>query len=85
MTARLRVQESRRSSRRASSLVVVAQLLIVMRWYSGVPTIRLIRQVFPMFPLTVDGLSDAVDVLRGAKPNKAVADPVADESRSFSM
>ena len=42
-------------------------------------------QVFPMFPLTVDGLSDAVDVLRGAKPNKAIADPVADESRSISM
>jgi uncharacterized protein with von Willebrand factor type A (vWA) domain len=47
------------------------------------PTIRLIRQVFPMFPLTVDGLSDAVDVLRGAKPNKAVADPLPDETRSF--
>jgi len=47
------------------------------------PTIRLIRQVFPMFPLTVDGLSDAVDVLRGAKPNKAVADPLPDEARSF--
>jgi uncharacterized protein with von Willebrand factor type A (vWA) domain len=49
------------------------------------PTIRLIRQVFPMFPLTIDGLSDAVDVLRGAKPNKAIADPVPDETRSFSM
>jgi uncharacterized protein with von Willebrand factor type A (vWA) domain len=47
------------------------------------PTIRQIRQVFPMFPLTIDGLSDAVDVLRGAKPNKAVADPLPDESRSF--
>jgi uncharacterized protein len=47
------------------------------------PTIRLIRQVFPMFPLTVDGLSDAVDVLRGAKPNKAVADPLPDETRSY--
>jgi hypothetical protein len=48
------------------------------------PTIRLIRQVFPMFPLTIDGLSDAVDVLRGAKPNKAIADPLPDESRSYS-
>ncbi len=30
-------------SRRSSSLVVVAQLRIVIRWYSGVPTMRLIR------------------------------------------
>ena len=42
------------------------------------PTIRMIRQVFPMFPLTVDGLTDAIDVLRGAKPNKPVAEPIAD-------
>ena len=34
------------------------------------PTIRVIRTVFPMFPLTLDGLGDAVDVLRGAKANK---------------
>jgi len=47
------------------------------------PTIRLIRQVFPMYPLTVDGLGDAVDVLRGAKPNKASTEPLPDEARSW--
>lgn len=34
------------------------------------PTIRVIRTVFPMFPLTLDGLADAVDMLRGAKVNR---------------
>jgi hypothetical protein len=43
----------------------------------------MIRQVFPMFPLTVDGLTDAVDVLRGVKPNKAIADAVPEESRRW--
>lgn len=33
-------------------------------------TIRLIHSVFPMFPLTLDGLSEAVDVLRGARANR---------------
>lgn len=32
------------------------------------PSIQLVRRLFPMFPLTLDGLSAAVDVLRGAKP-----------------
>lgn len=36
------------------------------------PTIHLIRQVFPMYPLTIDGLTEAVDVLRGARPNRAL-------------
>ncbi|MBI5510341.1 MAG: VWA domain-containing protein [Deltaproteobacteria bacterium] len=31
---------------------------------------RLIRQIFPMFSLTLDGLGAAVDVLRGSKPNR---------------
>ncbi|MCA9562630.1 MAG: VWA domain-containing protein [Myxococcales bacterium] len=31
------------------------------------PTIATIRQVFPMFELTIQGLTDAVDVLRGAR------------------
>jgi hypothetical protein len=34
------------------------------------PTIHLIRQVFPMYPLTIDGLTEAVDVLRGRRPNR---------------
>ncbi len=32
------------------------------------PTVKAIRQVFPMFELTLDGLDRAVDHLRGAKP-----------------
>jgi uncharacterized protein len=35
----------------------------------GAPTVRAVRHVFPMFPLTLDGLAAGVDVLRGAKPN----------------
>jgi len=41
------------------------------RWHE--PTIRLIRSVFPMFELTIDGLTEAVDVLRGSRPNRPVA------------
>lgn len=37
-------------------------------WHA--PSIQLVRQVFPMFPLTVDGITEAVDVLRGARPNR---------------
>ncbi|MEM1247759.1 MAG: VWA containing CoxE family protein [Acidobacteriota bacterium] len=37
------------------------------------PTIHLIRQVFPMYELTVDGLTEAIDVLRGVRPNRALA------------
>jgi uncharacterized protein len=33
----------------------------------GAPSIHIIRTVFPMFPMTLDGLTEAVDVLRGAK------------------
>ena len=47
------------------------------------PTIRMIRQVFPMFPLTIDGLTDAVDVLRGVKANKATTEPLPEESKSW--
>lgn len=36
-------------------------------------SIRLVRKVFPMFELTIDGLTEAVDVLRGARPNRAMA------------
>jgi uncharacterized protein with von Willebrand factor type A (vWA) domain len=37
------------------------------------PTIHIIRQVFPMFPLTIDGLTEAIDVIRGIRPNRALA------------
>ncbi len=32
-------------------------------------SVRMIRDIFPMFELTLDGLGEATDVLRGAKPN----------------
>jgi uncharacterized protein with von Willebrand factor type A (vWA) domain len=34
----------------------------------GAPTVALIRSVFPMFELTLEGLGHAVDHLRGARP-----------------
>ncbi|MEM6732459.1 MAG: VWA domain-containing protein, partial [Myxococcota bacterium] len=37
-------------------------------WHAD--TIAMVHSVFPMFELTLDGLSAAVDVLRGAKPNR---------------
>lgn len=39
----------------------------------GAPSIHRIRGVFPMFPLTLDGIRDAVDGLRGAKRLKPIA------------
>ena len=36
------------------------------RWNE--PTIRMMRRVFPMYELTIDGLTEAVDVLRGRGP-----------------
>jgi uncharacterized protein with von Willebrand factor type A (vWA) domain len=44
------------------------------RWNE--PTIRLVRRVFPMYELTLDGLTEAVDVLRGARPNRPSATPI---------
>lgn len=38
------------------------------RWHE--PTIRMIHRVFPMFELTIDGLTQAIDVLRGTRPNR---------------
>ncbi len=35
----------------------------------GADSVRFIRNVFPMYELTLDGLTEAVDVLRGNKPN----------------
>lgn len=40
------------------------------------PTVTLIRRVFPMFELTLDGLSRAVDHLRGARPVEVEAGPL---------
>lgn len=34
------------------------------------PTVLMIRRVFPMYELTIDGLTEAVDVLRGSRPNR---------------
>lgn len=36
------------------------------------PTIHRIRQVFPMYELTLDGIGEAVDVLCGRRPNVAL-------------
>ncbi len=41
------------------------------------PSIRLIREVFPMYELTLDGLTEAVDVLGGRRANQPVGGPVA--------
>ena len=40
------------------------------------PTVSLIRRVFPMFELTLDGLGAAVDHLRGARPVEVEPGPV---------
>jgi len=42
----------------------------VTQRYWNDESIRLICSVFPMFSLTLDGLSDAIDVLRGVKENR---------------
>ncbi len=38
------------------------------------PSIRLIREVFPMFELTLDGLDEAVDVLCGRRANQPMGE-----------
>jgi uncharacterized protein with von Willebrand factor type A (vWA) domain len=50
------------------------------RWNE--PTIRLIRRVFSMHELTIDGLTEAVDVLRGVRPNRGSATQITGLSRS---
>jgi uncharacterized protein with von Willebrand factor type A (vWA) domain len=40
------------------------------------PTVSLIRRVFPMFELTLDGLGLAVDHLRGARPVEVEPGPI---------
>lgn len=41
------------------------------------PSIRIVREVFPMYELTLDGLTEAVDVLGGRRPNQPLGGPVA--------
>ncbi len=38
-------------------------------WHAD--SIMMIRHLFPMHPLTLDGLKDAVDMLRGQRPNRS--------------
>ncbi len=45
----------------------------VMQKHWAAPSIQLIHQVFPMFELSIDGLTSAVDVLRGTRPNRPLA------------
>jgi uncharacterized protein with von Willebrand factor type A (vWA) domain len=40
------------------------------RAHWGSPSIAMIRQLFPMYELTIDGVTEAIDVLRGARPNQ---------------
>jgi uncharacterized protein with von Willebrand factor type A (vWA) domain len=47
----------------------------------GAPTVKSIRQIFPMFELTLDGLDRAVDHLRGARPVEPGADAPASSGR----
>ena len=35
------------------------------------PSVRMVRQLFPMYELTLDGLAEAVDVLAGRRPNRS--------------
>ncbi len=41
------------------------------------PSVRMIRQVYPMFRLTIEGLTEAVNVLRGARSNRPGTGPAA--------
>ena len=40
------------------------------RKHWAAPSIQLIHLLFPMFELSIDGLTEAVDVLRGTRPNR---------------
>ena len=41
------------------------------------PSVRIIREVFPMFELTLDGLSSAIDVIAGRRANQPADTPVS--------
>jgi len=43
------------------------------RRFWSAPTIEAIHRIFPMFELTLDDLSEAIDVLRGVRPNRPAA------------
>jgi len=34
------------------------------------PSVRIVRDIFPMFELTLDGISEAVDVIAGRRANQ---------------
>ncbi|MEM6454156.1 MAG: VWA domain-containing protein [Acidobacteriota bacterium] len=38
------------------------------------PSVQIVRTVFPMYELTLDGLAEAIDVLAGRRPNRAALD-----------
>ena len=43
------------------------------------PSIRLIRELFPMFELTLEGLTEALDVLGGRRPNQPLDTALASQ------
>ncbi len=49
----------------------------------GASTIRTVRGVFPMFELTLDGLTEAVDMLRGTRPNVPTSEGPTDPMAAF--
>ncbi|MCA9024692.1 MAG: VWA domain-containing protein [Planctomycetaceae bacterium] len=46
----------------------------------GATSTRLIHSVFPMFELSIDGLTEAIDVLRGSRPNRPLTAPLSKTS-----
>ena len=53
----------------------------VIRKHWGAPSIQLIHQIFPMFELSIDGLTEAIDVLRGTRPNRPLIVATRENSR----
>ena len=55
----------------------------VQRRHWSAPSIQLVHQVFPMFELTLDGLTEAIDVLRGTRPNRPQIAPADSDDRRY--
>ncbi|MCA9075171.1 MAG: VWA domain-containing protein [Planctomycetaceae bacterium] len=49
----------------------------------GGTSTRLIHTVFPMFELTIDGITEAIDVLRGTRPNRPRTASVSEQSNPY--
>lgn len=49
----------------------------------GGTSTRLIHTVFPMFELTIDGLTQAIDTLRGTRPNRPLTAPPSGTSMPY--